>query len=93
MDDTVSLYGSVQVSKNNRIGRITETGRPEFASLMSAAVCSDGSTDRCQIAGRFSREPVGVGRRWPDRTDAAAGPYRVSTWRLPYRHFRRGVGM
>lgn len=38
MDDTVSLYGGVQVSKNNRIGRITQKRRPEFASLMSAAM-------------------------------------------------------
>lgn len=38
MDVTVNLCGSVQVSKNNRSGRITQTGRLEFASLMSAAM-------------------------------------------------------
>lgn len=77
MDDTVSLYGGVQVSKKNRIGRITQTGRPEFASLMSAAM-DLLSAARSPIDSDVNQLAWGVAGAI-ERTQRA-GPYRVSAW-------------
>lgn len=68
---------AVQVSKNNRIRRITQTGMPEMASLTSAAM-DLVTAARSPIASHVNQLAWGVAG--PIEQTQRPGPYRVSAW-------------